>query len=88
MKSDYCEICRHEDTKVCDTCPKIIEPVKMGPKEAIKYFEEENQRLDDVLGFRAVELIEYRANKEAIKALKEKGEGLIDRSGINAVQIN
>ena len=71
MKSDYCEICQHEDTIRCDTCHRNVEPVKMGPKEAIEYFAEENKRLDDVLGPRAVELIEYRANKEAIKALKE-----------------
>jgi len=86
MKTDYCEICPDEDTNKCDTCHK--EPTIFGIEEAIAYYEEDNQRIENVLGSGAKFLIEYRANKEAIKALKEKGEGLIDRSGINAVQIN
>lgn len=49
-----------------------VEPVIVGTNEAIKYFKEENETYENMLGDNAKLLIEYRVNQLAIKALEEK----------------
>lgn len=67
-----CERCPHEDTSRCNTCnpDKPKEPEEITIEKAIKYFEEENIRYEEMLGDQVNQLEEYRINILVIESLK------------------
>jgi hypothetical protein len=79
-----CERCRDEDTNKCDTCnpDKPVEPEEITIEKALQYFEEENQRYEDLLGERVNQLEDYRINMIVIKALKQATLWMPDGSRI------
>lgn len=69
-KYPKCERCPHEDTSRCITCNPDKQPEEITIEKAIKYFEEENKRYEDILGDRVNLVEEYRMNLLAIEALR------------------
>jgi hypothetical protein len=73
MKNPKCERCPDEHTRRCDTCdpnkPKNYDEITI--ERAIEYFEEENERYENMLGYRANQVEDYRINQLVIKALKQ-----------------
>ncbi len=67
-----CERCPDEDTSRCETCDpnKQKNPEEITIERAIEYFEEENERYENMLGGRTNLIEEYRINLLVIKALK------------------
>jgi hypothetical protein len=72
-KSIYCERCPNEHTDQCNTCNKDKLPVleEITYDKAITYFEEENERYENMLGSRAEQLEEYRINRFVIEILMQ-----------------
>jgi hypothetical protein len=65
-----CKRCPDEDTNRCGTCSPDKQPEEITIEKAIKYFEEENTRYEEMLGDRAILLEDYRINLLVIKTLK------------------
>jgi flagellar motility protein MotE (MotC chaperone) len=72
-KSNYCERCPDEHTDQCNACNKDKLPVleEITYDKAIAYFEEENERYENMLGSRAKLLEEYRINRLVIEILMQ-----------------
>lgn len=64
-----CERCPNEHTKKCENCNTDKQPEEITIEKAIKYFEEENEGYENILGDRVNLLPEYRINQLVIKAL-------------------
>jgi hypothetical protein len=65
--------CPDEDTDKCISCKDTkLKLAKVGIREAIEYFKDENNTYEHMMGDKAKICIEYRVNQLAIEALEEK----------------